>query len=62
MFILHGIINMEYLKVKARRNMLLFVLGLFIGWLLGFILTAVIAAGKRHDVITEELCKKLDWT
>jgi len=42
--------------------MLLFILGLFIGWLLGFILTAIIATGKRDEMITEELYKKLDWT
>lgn len=42
--------------------MLLFILGLFVGWLLGFLLTAIISAGKREDMISEEICKKLDWT
>lgn len=42
--------------------MLLFILGLFIGWLLGVLLTSIIAVGKRDDMITEEMYKKLDWT
>lgn len=42
--------------------MLLFVLGLFIGGLLGFLFTAIVTAGKLDDMITEELYKKLDWT
>jgi hypothetical protein len=50
------------MRAKARRCMLLFILGLFIGWLLGVLLTSIIAVGKRDDMITEEMYKKLDWT
>jgi hypothetical protein len=42
--------------------MLLFILGLFIGWFIGFLLTAIIAAGRRDDMISDEMYKKLDWT
>lgn len=42
--------------------MLIFILGLFVGWFLGFLLTAIIAAGKRDDMITDEIYRKLDWT
>jgi len=42
--------------------MLLFILGLFIGWLFGFLLTAIIAAGRWDDIVSEEIYKKLDWT
>ena len=52
----------EVYKGKVRRCMLLFIFGLFLGWLLGFILTAIIAAGKRDERMTEEMYKKLDWT
>jgi hypothetical protein len=42
--------------------MLLFILGLVVGWFLGFLLTAIISAGRRDDMISEEMYKKLDWT
>jgi hypothetical protein len=39
--------------------MLLFIIGLFVGWFLGFLLTAIIAAGKKEDLVSEEMYKKL---
>ena len=38
---------------------MLFMMGVFVGWTIGFILMAIFTVGKREDLLSDELHKKL---